>query len=49
MDTLDISDEVQTDTKEIMGKGPERLGPPGIRMKTKHTKINRNVQPVDDV
>ena len=49
MDTLDISDEVQTDTKEIMGKGHERLGPPGIRMKTKHTKINRNVQPVDDV
>jgi hypothetical protein len=49
LDTLDISDEVQTDTKEIMGKGHERLGPPGIRMKTKHTKINRNVQPVDDV
>jgi hypothetical protein len=49
LDTLDISDEVQTDTKEIIGKGHERLGPPGIRMKTKHTKINRNVQPVDDV
>ena len=49
MDTLNISDEVQTDTKEIVGKGHERLGPPGIRMKTKHTKINRSVQPVDDV
>lgn len=49
MDTLDISDEFQTDTKEIIRKGNERLGPPGIRMKTKHTKINRIVQPVDDV
>jgi hypothetical protein len=48
MDTLDFSDEVQTDTKEIIGKGHERLGPPGIRRKPKYTTISRNVQPVDD-